>query len=107
LDTKIDSKKNFLPGVILTISNPVVLLFWTGILGSSFNNKQQSLFNGFLLSLGIVLGDIIFFIFFVFLIQKGRKFLNQKTFRYFSLISGLILIYFSINFGIKFINSFR
>ncbi len=107
LDTKVDSKKNFIPGMILTISNPVVLLFWTGILSSSFNNKQSTLFHGFLLSLGILLGDIIFFVFYVFLIHKGRKFLNKNTFRYFSLIAGLILIYFCVNFGIKFINSFR
>jgi len=106
-DTKVESKKNFLPGVVLTIANPVVLLFWTGILSSSFNNKQQSLFDGLLLSLGIILGDIIFFIFYIFLIHKGRKFLNKNTFRYFSLIAGLILIYFGINFGIKFISSFR
>ena len=98
-DTKVESKKNFLPGVVLTIANPVVLLFWTGILSSSFNNKQQSLFDGLLLSLGIILGDIIFFIFYIFLIHKGRKFLNKNTFRYFSLIAGLILIYFGINFG--------
>src|SRR3989344_3078641 len=76
-DTKVESKKNFLPGVVLTIANPVVLLFWTGILSSSFNNKQQSLFDGLLLSLGIILGDIIFFIFYIFLIHKGRKFLNK------------------------------
>ena len=107
INTKTDSKKNFLPGVILTISNPVVLLFWTGILSSSFNNRQQSLFNGFLLSLGIILGDIIFFIFYIFLIHKGRKLLNKNTFRYFSLVAGLILIYFGINFGIKFINLIR
>lgn len=107
LGTKIESEKNFLPGVILTISNPVVLLFWTGILSSSFNNKQQSLFDGLLLSLGIILGDILFFIFYIFLIHKGRKFLNKNTYRYFSLIAGLILIYFGINFGIKFIGSFR
>ena len=106
-DTKVESKKNFLPGVVLTIANPVVLLFWTGILSSSFNNKQQSLFDGLLLSLGIILGDIIFFIFYIFLIHKGRKLLNKNTFRYFSLVAGLILIYFGINFGIKFINLIR
>lgn len=108
LGTKIESEKNFLPGIILTISNPVVLLFWTGILSSSFNNKQQSLFNGFLLSLGIILGDVMFFVFYIFLIHKGRKYLNKNAFRYFSLIAGLILIYFAINFGVKFIvGSFR
>ena len=98
---KVDSKKNFIPGIVLTISNPYVLLFWTGIMGADIVSNSASINRSLLLSLGILIGVIIFAFIIIPAVQFGRKYVNQKNFRYVSLASGLILFYFFIKFGIE------
>ena len=95
------SKKNFIPGIVLTISNPYVLLFWTGIMGADIVSNSASINRSLLLSLGILIGVIIFAFIIIPAVQFGRKYVNQKNFRYVSLASGLILFYFFIKFGIE------
>ncbi|MBU1130390.1 LysE family translocator [Patescibacteria group bacterium] len=103
LSGKVDSKKNFIPGIILTISNPAVLLFWTGIMGASLASSSNSLTNGLALSFGILVGVVIFAFILIPIIHGGRRFITQKNFKYVSLASGLILLYFAIKFGYRFI----
>lgn len=105
LSGEVDSKKNFVPGIILTISNPAVLLFWTGIMGASLASGSSSLLNGLMLSFGILVGVVIFALILIPIIHGGRKFIAQKNFKYVSLASGLILLYFAIKFGYKFITT--
>jgi arginine exporter protein ArgO len=33
-NVEVDSNVHFVPGIVLTISNPVILLLWTGIMGA-------------------------------------------------------------------------
>lgn len=102
---KVESKKHFIPGIILTISNPAVLLLWTGIMGADLASSTASFSRGLFLSIGILIGVVIFFTFLISLIYRGRKFINQKNFKYVSLVAGLILLYFAIKFGYKFITA--
>ncbi len=99
LSGKIDSRNNFIPGIVLTISNPVVLLFWTGIMGADLASSSATLENGLMLSLGILFGAVIFSSFLIILIHFGRRFVNQKNFRYISLAAGIVLLYFAFKFG--------
>ncbi|MBI5046998.1 LysE family transporter [Candidatus Micrarchaeota archaeon] len=99
LSGKVDSTKNFVPGIILTISNPAVLLLWTGIMGADLASMQASFEEGLVLSLGILTGVLIFFSGLTILIHLGKRYIHKKNLRYTSLIAGLILLYFTIKFG--------
>ena len=102
---EVNSKKHFVPGIILTISNPAVLLLWTGIMGAKLSSGDRSFADGITLCVGILIGVTIFFIVLIVLIQGGRKYINNKNFKYMSLIAGLILLYFGLNFGYKLITT--
>lgn len=74
------SSRNFVPGIVLTISNPAVLLLWTGIMGADLAASRSSFGEGLLLSLGILIGVLIFFTFLTLLIHYGRRFLRRRYF---------------------------
>ena len=105
LSGEVDSRKNFVQGIILTISNPAVILLWTGIMGADLAASQESLNTGLLLSFGILIGVFAFFISLSTIIHGGRQFITKKNFRYISLAAGLVLLYFGITFGYKLILS--
>ena len=91
--------QHFVPGVILTISNPAILLLWTGIMGADLAASGASLGQGLMLSTGILLGVFIFFTLLIFLIHFGRKFLQQRYIRYVSLLAGIVLMGFCVRFA--------
>jgi threonine/homoserine/homoserine lactone efflux protein len=100
LSSNVDSKKHFVPGIILTIGNPGLLAFWTGILGASLvSSKEASATEAVILSLGIVLGAAIVLTILIALIHSGRKYLKPERFKYISLASGVILLGFALKFG--------
>ena len=91
-------KGHFLPGVVLTISNPAILLLWTGILGADLAASQASLRSGLALSLGILTGAAIFFSALSLLIHHGRRLLQGRYFRYVALAAGIVLGFFCLKF---------
>ncbi len=103
---EINSKKHFIPGIILTLSNPAVLLLWTGIMGADLASSKGSFKDGLILSIGILTGVLFFFICLIALIYGGARFINKKNFKYISLAAGLILLYFGLKFGYELIKKF-
>jgi threonine/homoserine/homoserine lactone efflux protein len=91
--------KNFIPGIVLTIANPAVLLLWTGIMGANLATNRTTASQGLLLSLGVMIGVAIFFISLTILIYYGRRFLQKKILQYVSLVAGIVLIIFFIMFA--------
>jgi threonine/homoserine/homoserine lactone efflux protein len=91
--------RHFLPGVVLTISNPAILLLWTGIMGADLAASGASIGQGLLLSLGILIGVVVFFTLLIFLIHSGRKFLRQRYVKYVSLVAGIVLMIFCVRFA--------
>ena len=106
LSGEVNSRKHFIPGIVLTLSNPAVLLLWTGIMGADLAANKGTFKEGLLLSTGILIGVLFFFIALTTLIHGGKRFINRKNFKYISLIAGLILLYFSLKFGYKLIIRF-
>lgn len=106
LSGEVDSKKHFIPGIVLTISNPAVLLLWTGIMGANLAATEGTFQKGGLLSVGILIGVLIFFSALTALIHGGRQFITKKNFKYISLIAGLVLFYFGLKFGYQLIMKF-
>lgn len=91
--------RHFVPGIVLTLSNPAILLIWTGIMGADLAASRASLGGGLLLSGGILIGVALFFTGLTILIHYGRRLLKPRYFRYVSLVAGLMLLAFCIKFG--------
>jgi threonine/homoserine/homoserine lactone efflux protein len=89
--------RHFVPGIILTVANPAVLLFWTGIMGARFTTNTQSSNLPFVA--GILLGALLTYIALNALIIYARRLLQQKLFKVVSLAAGLLLTYFCLMFS--------
>ncbi|MFF2450037.1 LysE family transporter [Neobacillus sp. NPDC058068] len=93
--------KCFLTGFIVSITNPLTILFWLGIYGSILAKTIQT--NGtemlLLYSSMIFLGLIFWDLFVATLISGFRNLLNLKSLIAISIVSGVSLIVFGIYFG--------
>ncbi len=98
LGEPVKGNQHFIQGVVLTISNPAILLLWTGIMGADMATGQASASQGFLLSSGILIGVTLFFSLLIPLVHFGRTFLRQRYLKYVSLIAGIVLLFFCIRF---------
>lgn len=58
-------KNNYTSGILLSFGNPALFIILMGLLGADLSANQISIGRGFLLSLGMFLGFIIFFFFFI------------------------------------------
>jgi threonine/homoserine/homoserine lactone efflux protein len=101
LDASRGDEQHLVSGVVLTIANPAVLLFWSGIIGANLATKEFSLGTSLLISGGILTGVAIWLLFLSTLIHGGRRFLTPQVFGYISLIAGLVLIGFGLSFGYR------
>jgi threonine/homoserine/homoserine lactone efflux protein len=107
LNGDVSARAHFLPGVALTISNPAVLLFWTGIIGADLSARSASPEDGLLLSLGILSGVALFFTILTTLIHFGKGFLQQRYLRYVSLLAGLVQVFFLARFAFSLVDQLR
>lgn len=103
-DEETDSlKKNFFSGFILTITNPLSVLFWLGIYGSiladTINRYElpQVIAYGFAVIIGLMLWDILMAV----ISSSFRKVLSPKTIKGISIISSLSLFGFAGYFGFQ------
>lgn len=103
---EVDRNVHFVPGIVLTISNPAILLLWTGIMGADLAASRSSLGEGLSLGLGILIGVFLFFVCLTALIHYGRRFLQQRYFRYVSLVAGIVLLYFCVRFARSLLRAF-
>jgi threonine/homoserine/homoserine lactone efflux protein len=101
LDASRGDDRHLVSGVVLTIANPAVLLFWSGIIGANLATKEFSLGTSLLISGGILMGVAIWLLLLSTLIHGGRRFLTPQVFGYISLIAGLVLIGFGLSFGFR------
>jgi len=106
LDEQAGANKHFVPGIVLTISNPAVLLLWTGIMGADLAASHGSVGQGFLLSFGILIGVAIFFTILTLVLHYGKKFLRQQYRKYVSLAAGVVLLFFCVRFGYDLLRRF-
>jgi threonine/homoserine/homoserine lactone efflux protein len=106
LDDQPNPNQHFVPGILLTISNPAILLVWTGIMGVDLAASRASADQGLLLSLGILIGVGLFFTFLTVAIHYGRRLLRREYLRHVSLAAGVVLLFFCIRFARDFLIQF-
>ncbi|WP_163538355.1 LysE family transporter [Gracilibacillus sp. YIM 98692] len=93
--------KTFTTGFLITISNPLSILFWLGIYGSVLANTIHKYDNVHLLLYGgaILIGVMAWDISMACVSSSFRHFLTEKTLKRISVFTGLSLIGFAIYFG--------
>lgn len=95
--------KSFSAGFIMSISNPLSILFWVGIYGSvladmiaKYNAREVLLYSSAIMA-GILLWDVLM----ALVASMFRKFLTSRLLAAISIISGLSLIGFGLYFGFE------
>jgi threonine/homoserine/homoserine lactone efflux protein len=93
--------KSFLSGFLMSLSNPLTILFWLGIYGSvlaktvhTYDASQLILY-----SLAIFSGIMVWDFTMALISSTFRRFLTMKFLSYISFVSGLSLIGFGLYFG--------
>jgi len=94
------TRKPFIAGYLVNISNPVAVIWWIGIFGSilgssvSTGNKTQALFSGFAILVGILSWHTSMSL----LTHWGRRFLSKRLLQAIAILAGIALIAFGIRF---------
>ncbi|WP_053363815.1 LysE family transporter [Bacillus sp. FJAT-27251] len=93
--------KSFLSGFLMSISNPLTILFWLGIYGSvlaktatEYGTEELILYSSAII-LGLVTWDIVM----AGISSSARLLLTARILAFVSILSGLSLIGFAIYFG--------
>ncbi|KGR79107.1 LysE family transporter [Ureibacillus sinduriensis] len=96
-------KKSFFYGFLLSISNPLSMMFWLGIFGSVLAKTVSTydLDHVILYSLAIFIGLFIWDVTMAFISSSFKKILTAKLLGVISAISGLSLIGFGVYFGVQ------
>jgi len=99
--------KAFLSGFLMSISNPLTILFWLGIYGSilaktaaTYDRSQLILYSSAIF-IGLLLWDVTM----AGVSSSFRRFLTSGLLVFISFLSGFSLIGFGIYFGIQALNT--
>jgi L-lysine exporter family protein LysE/ArgO len=95
--------KSFISGFIMSITNPLTILFWLGIYGSvlaktaaEYGKTELIIYSGAIF-IGLLLWDVTM----AALSSSFRRFLTNRLLILISAVSGLSLIGFGVYFGIQ------
>ncbi len=97
----ITTESIFLQGILLTASNPLTILFWSGVFSTQIiennYNKQEILWFG----VGCVLASILFLTFTAMIGSFVGKFINEQFLNVLNFSVGIFIIYFGYKLAIK------
>ncbi|HEY0828378.1 MAG TPA: LysE family transporter [Bacilli bacterium] len=97
------NSRSFLSGFLLSLSNPLTILFWLGIYGSVLAETAATYRTHDLViySCAIILGVSLWDLSMACLASSFRKFLTTRILTFISILSGLSLIGFGLYFGLE------
>lgn len=101
LFTKVNEKSIFVQGLLLTASNPLTIIFWSGVfttqvIENNYNKRQLCYFG-----LGCVLSTVCFLTFVVLLSTAISGFLSPNIMQVLNICVGCIIIYFGVRLIFK------
>jgi threonine/homoserine/homoserine lactone efflux protein len=102
-------KNGLAVGLALAFTSPVGLMFWLGTFAATIQQEattKVSIYN-LLINFFIIAGVLIWGAFVSLILHFGSKIIDQKKLRIISALSGLILIYFGVKYGINSFNIFK
>jgi len=105
LFSEVNSRSIFIQGLLLTASNPLTIIFWSGVFSTQviengFNKKQLRLFG-----VGCVLSTITFLTVIAALATIISGFITTTIIKLLNICVGLIIIYFGMRLILKKDNS--
>ncbi|MEP7135771.1 MAG: LysE family transporter, partial [Chloroflexota bacterium] len=107
MSTSISERGDFNIGALLSLGNPMNIVFWTGLgttVFASISGKPAPV-HFVIFFAGFLLGAITWCFFMASLVAWGRKFVNATFFRWVNLTCGLALGYFALQLGWKLIQN--
>lgn len=95
-------KNGIVTGIILSAISPVGIMFWLTSFSASMSvNKNANLnLEDLLINFFIIIGVLLCGGLMSGLLYFGNKYINNKTLKIISILSGLLLIYFGIKYGL-------
>jgi threonine/homoserine/homoserine lactone efflux protein len=93
--------KTFLTSVFLTASNPLTIIFWSGVFSTKIIEEKMSKDDEVKFGIGAVFATLVFLSFIVVIGQFTKEFLNIKYIIVLNIIVGILLIYFGIRILVK------
>ncbi len=93
--------KPFYNGLIITASNPLTILFWSGVFSSKVSNDQLSKRNIIYFSVGCIFATLIFLTAIAYISSLIKSFLPITIIKYLNITVGIVLIYFSVMMVVK------
>ncbi len=90
-------------GFVLSLANPVAMVFWLGIFAASANldASHQGSWIGLIENLPIIAGVLLWGAFLSLLLEIGNRFFNRRIILFITRVAGIMLIYFGIKYGYK------
>lgn len=90
------SENLFVQGLLLTASNPLTIVFWSGMFSTQMIENEWNKNQLFLFAVGCVMATIIFLTVIVFLGSTLSGFLPQMIVHILNVAVGVVLIFFGI-----------
>jgi threonine/homoserine/homoserine lactone efflux protein len=99
------TRNAYFSGFLISIANPISLIFWFGIYGTSLKilTSTQSISYSILCSFAILAGLFLWNLNLVLTVFFSKRIMNEKIMRVITFIAGMSLLYFSVRFIIRFI----
>jgi threonine/homoserine/homoserine lactone efflux protein len=90
------SKNTILAGALVSISNPYWIIWWVTIgLGYILISQKYGFIGVVVFFLGHILGDLTWYSFISYLVTGGKKYFNDKAYKYLIGVCAVLLIIFS------------
>lgn len=91
-----------LTGFILSIANPIGIIFWLGIFAATLEQSIDSkTWLGLFENFAIIAGVLTWGFCLSGILELGKRFFNQKLIHTIAMVAGLMLIFFGLKYGYK------
>ena len=91
----------FIQGLILTLSNPLTIVFWGGVFSGKISNENYAKAQIFLFGLGCVISTVVFLGTIAILGNIVKVFLAETIIRILNGIIGVVIVFIGIKMVIK------
>ena len=88
-------------GFVLSIANPIGLLFWVSIFAASLDHGAVKSLDGLFENFSIILGVLLWGAFLSGLLEIGKRIFNQKLISIITTVAGLMLFGFGLKYAYK------
>lgn len=102
-EIKTGSKNAYLSGLVIALANPIALIFWFGVFGTSLQvlTSSHSMIFSLLCSFAIIIGLFLWNLNLIFTVHFSKELMNEKVMRGMTFFAGACLLSFGVHFVIE------